>query len=115
RLSKEEIDRMLKEAEQFREEDNKIRWRMETRHKLETYVYAARDALSECGTKLTPEEKAQAVHRIQELIEWLEKNPNAEKNELDEKFIDLEKICKPLMIKLHSQCGIDTTISDKTR
>lgn len=57
RLSKEEIDRMLKEAELFREEDYKIRIRMEARHRLECYTYAARDAIDECGNKLTTQEK----------------------------------------------------------
>lgn len=59
---------MLKEADMFKEEDGKIRARMESRHRLETYVYAARDAINDSGNKLTSEEKV-GVLRNRQFVE----------------------------------------------
>lgn len=47
RLSQEEIDRMVKEAEEMAEEDKNVRERIDARNKLETYVYNIRSTINE--------------------------------------------------------------------
>lgn len=102
RLSREEIDRMLSEADQFKEEDEKHQERIRARNRLEAYVYTAKQALEEQGTKLPEKEVSPAREKIKETLEWLDNNILADKNEFDYRLEQIQKIYEPLMTKLPS-------------
>lgn len=102
RLSKAEIDRMVSEAEEYREADEKQRQAVTARNALENYVFSVRMAINEtAGDKLTQDEKNTALNKCEEALKWLEENMLAEKEEYDYKMKDVQTVCSPLMAKLH--------------
>jgi len=101
RLTKEDIDRMVNDAEKYREEDERQRKRVEARNKLESYVFSVKQAASEAGDKLTPEDKDNVTHACEECVRWLDNNTLAEVEEFGHKLEELQKQCSPVMVKLH--------------
>nr|KAG5711123.1 hypothetical protein BaRGS_004767 [Batillaria attramentaria] len=101
RLSKEDIDRMVNDAEKYREEDEKQRQRVEARNKLESYVFSIRQALGEVGDKLSSEDKDTANKVCDDTLSWLDNNSLAEKEEFEDKLQEVQKVCSPLMAKVH--------------
>nr|KAG5690346.1 hypothetical protein BaRGS_001268 [Batillaria attramentaria] len=101
RLSKEDIDRMVNDAEKYREEDEKQRQRVEARNKLEAYVFSIRQAVTDAGDKLNDQDKDTINRLCDETLSWLDKNSLAEKEEFEDKLQEVQKVCSPLMAKLH--------------
>ncbi|PFX32589.1 Heat shock protein 70 B2 [Stylophora pistillata] len=101
RLSKTDIDRMVKEAEMFKEEDEKQRDKVNARNNLESYAHQVKQAVEDPKNdpKLDPEDKKIAKNKAQEVIAWLERNQEAEKGEYEEKQRDLQQVCSPIMSK----------------
>lgn len=103
RLSKEEIDRMVNEAEKYKEEDNKQRERIAARNQLESYVFSVKQAVDECGNKLSDSDKSTVKSACEEALKWLDSNSLAEKDELEHQLQQVQKQCSPFMAKLHGQ------------
>ncbi|XP_050357057.1 heat shock protein 68-like isoform X8 [Nymphalis io] len=101
RLSQAEIDRMLSEAERYKEEDEKQRQRVATRNQLESYIFSVRQALDEAGSKLSETDKDSARSACDEALRWLDSNTLAEKEEYEHKWKELQRTCSPIMSKLH--------------
>ncbi|XP_045165401.2 heat shock protein 70 B2-like [Mercenaria mercenaria] len=102
RLSKEDIDRMVNEAEKYREEDEKLRQKVDARNKLESYVFSVKQAASEANNdKLSSEDKETVNATCEECVKWLDNNTMAEKEEFDHKLEELQKKLSPIMVKLH--------------
>ncbi|XP_045165411.2 heat shock protein 70 B2-like [Mercenaria mercenaria] len=102
RLSKEDIDRMVNEAEKYREEDEKLRQKVDARNKLESYVFSVKQAASEANNdKLSSEDKETVNATCEECVKWLDNNTMAEKEEFDYKLEELQKKISPIMVKLH--------------
>jgi len=108
RLSQEEIDRMVKEAEEASEDDKKAKERVEARNSLENYAYSVRNALNDkekVAGKLEAEDQATVENAVKETIEWLDLNQAAEKEEYDSQYKDLEKIVQPIFSKIYKGAG----------
>ena len=103
RLSKEDIDRMVNDAERYRDEDEKQRQRVEARNKLEAYVFSVRQAVNDAGQNLSNEDKEAAKKKCEETLSWLDTNSLAEKEEFEDKLHEVQKFCSPLMAKMHGQ------------
>lgn len=105
RLSKAEIDRMVNEAEKYKEEDQMQRDRISAKNSLESYVYSVKQAAEDphVQNKLNTTDLETAKTKTQEVIAWLERNTIAAKEEYEEKQRDLQKVCSPIMAKLHGQ------------
>lgn len=101
RLSQAEIDRMLAEAERYRDEDEKQREKVTARNQLESYVFGVKQAVDQAGDKLTETEKQTLRDRCEETIKWLDANSLAEKDEYEHRMKELNKVCSPLMTKIH--------------
>ncbi|XP_075234623.1 heat shock 70 kDa protein cognate 2-like [Lycorma delicatula] len=101
RLSKEEIDRMLAEAEKYRGEDEKVRERIAARNQLESYTFSVKQAVEEAGSKLSDSEKKETQDKCSAVLAWLDGNTQAEKDEYEYKLKELQKYCSPIMVKLH--------------
>ncbi|XP_072940587.1 heat shock protein 68-like [Epargyreus clarus] len=101
RLSQAEIDRMLAEAERYKEEDERQRERVAARNKLETYVFGVKQALDEAGERLSAQDKETARSECDAALQWLDNNTLAEKEEYEHKLKDLQRTCSPLMSKMH--------------
>eukprot|EP01102_Stenamoeba_stenopodia_P000768 TRINITY_DN1071_c0_g1_i1.p1 TRINITY_DN1071_c0_g1~~TRINITY_DN1071_c0_g1_i1.p1 ORF type:complete len:657 (+),score=245.77 TRINITY_DN1071_c0_g1_i1:166-2136(+) len=107
RLSQEDIDRMVKEAEEAAEEDKLAKERVEARNSLENYAYSIRNVINddEKGGKLSAEDKASLEAAVKEVTDFIDMNPAAEKDEYDEKYKELENVAKPIFTKLYQQTG----------
>jgi len=103
RLSQEEIDRMIREAEESADEDKKLKERAESRNSLENYVYSLRNTIKdeEKAEHLSDEDKEKIEEVVKEAIQWLEENPTADKEDMDEQYRAVEKIAAPIMSKLY--------------
>ncbi len=102
-LSKDEIEKMTKDAENFAEEDNKFRETLESKNKLENYGYQIKSVLNDDKQKdkITDDEKSEITTAIQETLKWLENNTMAEKEEYEDKYKELEKLFTPIMNKIY--------------
>lgn len=105
RLSQADIDRMLSEAEKYKEEDNKQRERVDARNKVESYAFSVKQAAEEAGNKLTDAEKSEIRSKCEEAVKWLDNNTLADKEEYEHKLKELQNACQPMMMKMHQQGG----------
>lgn len=101
RLSQADIQRMLSEAEKFKDEDEKHRERIGARNSLESYTFNVKQALENSGEKLNKSDKDSGMKWCNETIKWLDRNTTAEKDEIDHKLQEMTKICSPIMSKLY--------------
>jgi L1 cell adhesion molecule like protein len=107
RLSKDDIERMVQEAEKHAADDKLRMERVESRNQLESYLYNTRNAVREDKVKETLGENtiSEVESWIKEGIEWLEANPDGEKDVYDEKQKYYEDKIKPVMMKLYEKSG----------
>jgi len=108
RLSQEEIDRMVKEAEDFADEDKKVKDRIDAKNSLESFVYNIKNTIGDeekVKDKLSEEDKETLEAETKKVIDWMEENPNADKEEYDEKQKEIEKISNPIFSKLYQGGG----------
>jgi molecular chaperone DnaK (HSP70) len=104
RLSPEDIERMIKDAEKFADEDKKVKEKVEAKNELESYVYSLKNQLSDkekLGGKLSADEKETITTAVEEKIKWLESNANAEVEEFKEQKKALEEIVNPIVTKFY--------------
>ncbi|KAK9919875.1 hypothetical protein M0R45_028449 [Rubus argutus] len=108
RLSQEEIDRMVKEAEEFAEEDKKMREKIDARNKLETYIYNMRSTTGDkdkLADKIDSDDKEKIESTLKEALEWLDDNPHAEKVDFDDKLKEVEAVCNPVIKQVYDKSG----------
>ena len=109
RLSKEEIERMLREAKEFEEQDKITKERIDAKNSFENYIYSMKNTVEDkekgIGAKLTEDEKETIGNALKEAQDWLNANQEAEKDEYDSHLKDLQKICDPIIGKLYQQSG----------
>ena len=97
RLSKEEIEKMVSDAEKFKEEDEAEKDRIETRNKLENQVYSYKNMLNDEKMSIPEETKKVITTKLDDYITWLDGNTSASKEEYDAKLSELEAYSKELM------------------
>ena len=107
RLSKDDIDRLVKEAEKFKDEDNKVKERIESKNGLEQYCYQIKQTVKEekLKDKFSEDEKKQIETKVDEILKWVNDNPAASKEEYDAKQKEIEAIFNPIMQKIYQQMG----------
>ena len=109
RLSKEEIERMLREAKEFEEQDKITKERIDAKNSLENYIYSMKNTVEDkekgVGAKLSEDEKETIGNALKEAQDWLNANQEAEKDEYETHLKDLQKVCDPIIGKLYQQQG----------
>jgi L1 cell adhesion molecule like protein len=107
RLSKEQIERMVREAEQYKKDDDQAKERIEAKNGLENYSYSLRNTLKDenIASKLSADDKDKLTKAVDETIHWLDSNQNGEKSEYESKQKQLEEVAMPIMTKLYQQGG----------
>jgi len=110
RLSKEEIDKMVGDAEKYAAEDEKQRHRIAAKNGLESYVFSVKQALDEPTTasKLSAEDKKKVESKCEETLKWLDANQLAETDEFEAMRKDLESVVNPIYTKLHQQSSAES-------
>ncbi|GFW32029.1 heat shock protein 70 B2 [Trichonephila clavipes] len=99
RLSKDEIERMLKEAKQY-ERDQEQREKVAARNSLESYVYSVKQAVESSNDRLSSSDKEKVKRSCDDIIQWLDNNTLAEKEEIEHKMKEAQSELSP-MTKLH--------------
>ncbi len=107
RLSKDDIERLVKEAEKFKDEDEKVRSKIESKNQLEQMCYQYRQTLTEekLKTVFTEDEKASITKAIDDALKWSNDHPAASKEEYDAKIKELEAVFNPIMMRVYQQTG----------
>ncbi|KAK3489847.1 heat shock protein 70 [Neurospora hispaniola] len=107
RLSKEEIERMLAEAEKFKEEDEAEAKRVAAKNGLESYAYSLRNTLSDSKVdeKLDAADKEKLKSEIDKIVAWLDENQQATREEYEDRQKELEAIANPIMMKFYGAGG----------
>ena len=109
RLSAEEIERMVQEAEDFADEDKKVREKIEARNGLENYVYSMKATLNDgekgVADKIGDDDKEAIEKALEEANEWLDDNQEAEKEDFDEKLKEVQDACSPIISKVYREAG----------
>jgi len=109
RLSPEDIERMVKEAEEFADEDKKVQGRINARNGLESYLYNLKNTLEDeekgVAGKVDATEKNELISLIDETLDWLEENPEAEGDEYSAKQKEVEQVANPIMRKVYQSTG----------
>ncbi len=103
RLSKEMIEKMIADAELFKEADDAHRAKIDGKNELENYVYSLRGMLNKEGKDKLGDEVEKIETALKETTEWIDSNPNAEVEEYKTKKQEIENICTPIISKLYQQ------------
>merc|ERR1739841_371918 len=104
RLSEEEIERMVQEAEEFAEEDKRVKERIDAKNGLESYLYNLKNTLNddEKEVSISAGDKKELEDIIDETLDWLEDNPEADAEEYGEKQKEVEQIANPIMRNMYA-------------
>ena len=107
RLTKEEIEKMVKEAEKYKAEDEEVKKKVEAKNALENYAYNMRNTVRDekIAGKLDPADKEKIEKAVTDAIDWLEKNQLAEIDELEDKMKELVGLCGPIIAKMYQGGG----------
>lgn len=109
RLSKEEIDRMIEEAEKYADEDKAMREKIEARNGLENYAFSLKNQVNDeegLGGKIEEEDKETILDAVKEAQDWLESNAmDAEAEDFNEQKEKLSNVAYPITSKLYGGAG----------
>jgi L1 cell adhesion molecule like protein len=107
RLSSDEIERLVQEAEKYKAEDEAHKKKVDAKNGLENYAYNMKNTISDekVADKIDPEDKKKIETAIEETINWLDNNQLAEIDEFEDKTKELEGLCNPIIQKMYAAAG----------
>nr|AHN82526.1 heat shock protein 78 [Sinohyriopsis cumingii] len=108
RLSPEDIERMVNDAEKFADDDKKVKERVDAKIDLESYAYNLKNQVGDkekLGAKLSASEKEKIEEAVEEKIKWLESHTDADADEYKEQKKELEEVVQPIISKLYQNAG----------
>jgi heat shock protein 1/8 len=107
RLSKDEIEKMVRDAEKYKEEDDKQRDRLQAKNSLESYAFNMKSTVEDekLKDKINSDDRQKVLDKCNETIRWIDSNQLAEKEEFEHKQKELEKVCMPIVTKLYQGAG----------
>jgi len=106
-LSKEEIERMVNDAEKFKAEDEKQKDRISSKNGLESYCFNMKTTLDDgkVKDKISEDDMKTITDKCDEAIKWLDANQLAEVEEFNDKQKEVEGVCNPIITKLYADAG----------
>jgi L1 cell adhesion molecule like protein len=112
RLSKEDIDRMVKEAEQFKSDDDKVKHRVDAKNKLENYCYSIKSTILQEDKMKTAlgSELSTVESTVESTLKWIEEHPNDSAEVYEAKHKQVESVLMPLIQKAYQ--GVPGVPSD---
>merc|ERR1712138_157804 len=96
-MGEEDIERMVREAEEYADEDKKVKERIDARNGLESYLYNMKNTLAD--------DEEEIENTINEALDWLDENPEADKDEYTSKHKEVEAIANPIMRNVYQGAG----------
>jgi len=112
RMTKEQIEEMVKEAEMYHDEDEKQKLRVESKNNLENYLYNLKNTMNDSNTKLTDENKEKLSTLVNDKLKWLDENTTASKEEYDDVMKETQDIVNPIMSEMYSDSNENSRQSD---
>jgi len=105
RLSKEDIEKFVQEAEKFKAEDEAVKNKVEAKNGLENYLYSVKNTLNDekWKDKIKEDEKKNVSDKVEELTKWFESNADAETQQFKDKQKELEDVFNPVMTRLYQE------------
>jgi heat shock protein 1/8 len=106
RLTKEEIEKMIADAEKFKEEDELNKTRIESKNNLESYIQQVKSSITD---KIPEEDKKLINDKIESIESWMSSSSSATKSDFDSKQKELEEVFNPIMTKtggLNDKSGV---------
>nr|XP_027203042.1 heat shock-related 70 kDa protein 2-like [Dermatophagoides pteronyssinus] len=110
RLSKKEIEKMIEDAERFKDDDDQQRERIVSKNKLESYAYQLKNMIeddSEIRTKISQSDRNKIMEKVNNTISWLDSNQMANKEEFEYRYKELENVCRPIITNMYRTNGGD--------
>ena len=106
RLSKDDIEKMVSDAAEYKDEDEKKKKLVEAKNGIENYLYSVKNSLNdEMKTKLGDDSEVVETN-VQEGLDWLDNNPNVDESEVYEKKLkEIQEVLMPLMAKASPCAG----------
>jgi L1 cell adhesion molecule like protein len=107
RLSKEEIERMVNEAEKYKVDDEKQKDRVSAKNSLESYCFNMKSTVEDekVKDKIPEEDRKTVLDKCNDVVKWLDANQLAEKEEFEDRQKELEKVCSPIITKMYGAGG----------
>jgi len=107
RLSKEEIERMVNDADKFKAEDEKQKERISAKNGLESYCFNMKTTMEDekVKDKISGDDKKAINDKCDDTIKWLDENQLAEVDEFQAKQKEVEAVCNPIITKLYGAAG----------
>ena len=107
RLSKEEIEKMVTDAEKFKADDEKQKERISAKNGLESYCFNMKTTIDDDNLKdkISDDDKKKIGDKCDEAIKWLDSNQLAEVDEFKDKQREVEAVCNPIITKLYAAAG----------
>jgi L1 cell adhesion molecule like protein len=106
RLSKEEIEKMVQEAEKYKQEDELVKKKVEAKNGLENYCYSIRTTIKDEKIKdKLADDKERLEKLVDEALKWVEANPNAHAEEYEKKQKEIEEVFNPIISKIYQEQG----------
>jgi heat shock protein 5 len=106
RLTEEDIERMIREAEEYADEDKKVKERIDAKNAFDGYLHSLKGAAEgSLADKLDDEEKEKVKEAMEDGQSWMDANPEADPEEIKEKHKEVEEICAPIISKHYGAGG----------
>jgi L1 cell adhesion molecule like protein len=107
RMSADEIERLVQEAERYKAEDEANRARVESKNGLENYLFQIKNSLNDdkLAGKVSESDKKKVLDAVNDAQRWLDSNQRAEKEEYEEKQKAVESIVLPILQNLSGGAG----------
>jgi L1 cell adhesion molecule like protein len=105
RLSAEDIEKMVNDAEKYKEEDERNKQRVNAKNELETYVYSMKQTMGEerVKEKLGEEDVATINEHVSNTLDWLDTHPAEDADSYQSKTKALQEVINPFMSKIYDQ------------
>lgn len=104
RLSQDEIEKMIKEAELHAEEDKKVKEKVDAKNALEGYLHSMKSTVEDkdkLGNKIEEEDKSTILQALKEGEDWMTSHPDSDAQEYRDKLKEIEGVCNPIISKLY--------------
>ncbi|KAF5842780.1 heat shock protein 70a [Dunaliella salina] len=107
RLTKDDIERMVQEAEKYKADDEALKKKVEAKNNFENYAYNMRNTIREekVAQAIGGEDKEKIEKALHEAMEWLDANQQAEVEEYEHKLKALEDLCNPIITRMYQGAG----------
>jgi len=105
RLNKHEIDKMVAEAAEYKEQDDAAKERVAAKNDLEAYAFQIKQTADDGNIQISDDDKNLMLNKSNEVLKWIDGNQRAEKDEFEYQKKELENLCNPIIKKMYGQNG----------